>query len=861
MIDILSLLVNGKKENIVTDDEHPIFSFVLDAKESGIVLQRATLRLDNGWVKENAEPAQTIYDGEKLKPHHRYLLSLEVLDQNGSKSERHVFFDTGRMKTPFDGKWITDTSYSFTEKHVSPKVMTFRKTFSVEKKISRAYVEATALGVYKIRLNGRKIGSSYLAPGFTSYKHNLQYQTYDVTGDIQKDNSLVVDVAGGWCVGSFVYTRANRQYANRQALLLELHLLYEDGKEEVVLSDSSFMVSMDGNYKMADLYDGETYDARVDSEKLSYHAAGLENVTIHPEIKADYSSPIFKIRELKPVYLRSQDGLDYYDFMQNFAGIVVLKIKNAKSGDVIKVHHAEVLTEDKKLNLSLLRTAKATLTYICKDGNQEYVPTFTYMGFRYITIEGISRENVEVSAYLLSSANEALGSFECSNPLLNGLNKNIRYSALSNLMDIPTDCPQRDERMGWTGDISIFAPTASYLFSMDRFLRKWLKDVKSEQLKTGGIPNTVPVHGLKFPTTMPEMAIDFWGDAVLNVPYALYQAYGDIDILEKMYDSMKKYVDACSFWARIWGVGKYRYIWHTPSMLHFGDWVSPDVDKMSSWQKRSKFTATASLAHTSHLLSVIASILNKSEDQKKYDNLYHRVSDAYESILLTKDGKLKGKEFQTGYVLPLAFDMLTEEKKKRVLENLVNLIEKNDYCIGTGFPGTPYILFALADNGYSDVAYKMLLNNKEPSWLYNVTIGGTTIWEKFDGMNPDGTARKSTDGTDNMISFNHYASGSVGEFLYTRIAGLRIVKPGYKEFEVRPILGGDISYCRTSTMTPYGRVIVDWKIEQGVFNLKVTVPFLTQCQVVLPDDTKRVVGYGTHSFECSLTNLAKNGTK
>ena len=852
MIKIQTLLIDGIDSNIITDNKNPIFSFILDSDDQNDSLKSAKLSLDNGWVKEEVEPAQTVYDGKELEPHTEYVLTLDVVDGNGNVSSKSLKFSTGRLSLPFNAKWITDGSYEFVEKGVSPKIMTFKKSFSTSKKIKKAYIESTALGVYKISLNGKKVGDTYLAPGFTSYTTNLQYQTYDVTNDLKEDNNLVIDVAGGWCVGSFVFTRVNRYYASRQALLLELNIIYEDGSKEVILSDESFDVSLDGHYKMADLYDGETYDASVDLNSINYHKASIENVTISPSIVADYSAPIKKIKELKPVFLKSDNGLDYYDFMQNFAGIVTLKIKNAKKGDKIVVHHAEVLNSDGTLNLSLLRTAKATLTYICKDGDQVYIPEFSYMGFRYITIEGIKKEDVEVVAYLLSSADIPLGSFECSNPLLNGLNKNIQYSAMSNLMDIPTDCPQRDERMGWTGDISIFAPTASYLFYMNRFLRKWLKDVKAEQLKTGGIPNTVPIHGYKFPATMPKMAVDFWGDCVLNVPYALYQAYGDKKILEEMYDSMKKYVNACKFWANIWGVGKYRYIWHTPAMLHFGDWVSPDVDKMSTWQKRSKFTATASLAHTSYLLSEIAKILNKDDDSKEYHDLYVKVSDAYQSILMKKDGKLKGNEFQTGYVLPVAFNMLDENTKKLALKNLVELIEKNNYCIGTGFPGTPYILFALADNGYQDVAYKMLLNNSKPSWLYNVTIGGTTIWEKFDGMNPDGTAKKSTDGTDNMISFNHYASGSVGEFLYTRIAGLRIVEPGYKKFEVKPVLGGEITYCKTSTMTPYGKVSVSWKIEQGIFNITVLVPFLTTCHLVLPNGEEQELKAGEHTVQVKL---------
>lgn len=853
MIQIVSLSVEGKEKDIVTDSPNPVFSFILDSDDPEDRLSRTRLSLDNGFVKENVSPCQCVYDGESLKPHTRYTLTLEVFDSKGRVTSKSISFLTGRMNTPFHGMWITDGSYQFTEKGVSPKVMTFRKRFSLKKKVRSASLEMTALGVYRMEMNGERVGESYLAPGFTSYAHNLQYQTYDVTESLRKDNVILVDVAGGWCVGSFVFTRVNRHYAKRQALLLEMRVEYEDGEIEEIVSDESFEVTLDGHYRMADLYDGETYDASLSLDEVSFHKAKKEETEIHPSLIADYSAPIVSMREMVPVFQKTDDkGRLYYDFMQNFAGVVTLKIRNAKIGQKIIVHHAEVLNEDGTLNVSLLRTAKATLTYICKDGDQNYQPEFTYMGFRYITVEGIRREDVEVKAYLLSSATSPRGEFECSDPLLNGLEKNIRYSALSNLMDIPTDCPQRDERMGWTGDISIFAPTASFLFKMDRFLRKWLRDVKAEQLKSGGIPNTVPVHGYGFPATMPQMAVDFWGDCVLTVPYALYLAYGDRDILSKMYEPMKKYVEACFFWAKIFGIGRHRYIWHTPSMLHFGDWVSPDVDKMSTWQKRSKFTATASLAHTSSLLSEIAGILGKKDDALKYRKLFEKVSDAYEHVLMDSTGRLKGKEFQTGYVLPIAFDMLTKEKKEKALQHLVSLIEKNDYCIGTGFPGTPYILFALADNGYSDVAYRMLMNVKKPSWLYNVVTGGTTIWEKFDGMNPDGTAKKSTDGTDNMISFNHYASGSVGEFLYTRIAGLRIVEPGYHKFEVAPVLGGGITFCKVSTLTPYGRVSVDWKIKDGKFDIIVRVPFMTSCTLVLPNGERKDLKAGLHSFSVPL---------
>ena len=850
MFQIKNLEVETYPGFVVTDKKNPFFSFYY-ISDDGSIIDHAVISMDNGWKKELKQDVSAFYDGEEPKPFTDYHVTLKAYSDKGEEAVSEVSFETGRLSSPWVGKWITDGRYHFTEKKVSPRVMTFLKKVEVKKEIRSAKIYATALGIYKIDLNGKKVGERFLTPGFTSYKNNLMYQTYDVKDMLQRgDNDLIIHVAGGWAVGSFVFTRVNRVYASRQALLLELRIQYTDGSEEIISSDDSFQVSLDGPYKMADIYDGETFDARA--KEIPYHKASLEDVKIHPDIEADYGNPVKVNRVMKPVLLSRKGEKAIYDFKQNFAGVIHLHIKRAKEGQTILISHAEVLTVEGDLDTSLLRSAKATLTYICREGEQDHVPEFTYMGFRYISLEGIDPEDVDIDAYALSSDMEETGTFHCSNEMLNRLDSNIRWSARSNFVDIPTDCPQRDERMGWTGDIAIFAPTAMHDFEMRRFLRKWLMDVKDEQLKTGGLPNTVPEHGYGFPATMPKMAIDFWGDAIIDVPYALYQAYGDEDIVRKMYPHMKKYVDACRFWAGIWGVGKYRYIWHTPAPFHFGDWVAPDVDKMSVWQKRSKYTATASLRKTSKKLSEIAALLGYEEDANYYERLSDKVARAYVDVFTDKHGKLKKEEFQTGYVLPLAFHMFDEEETREAMKNLVQLIKKNDYCIGTGFPGTGYILYVLADNGYSDVAYKMLLNTKAPSWLYNVKVGGTTIWEKFDGLLPDQTARKSTDGTGNMISFNHYASGSVGNFLYSRLAGLRIVSPGYKKFEVKPVLGGDITSCETSTLTPYGRINIAWHIEDKKFFIHVDVPMTTSAVIELPDGQRFNLDYGSHEMFCAL---------
>jgi len=474
------------------------------------------------------------------------------------------------------------------------------------------------------------------------------------------------------------------------------------------------------------------------------------------------------------------------------------------------------------------------------------------MGFRYISVEGVEEQNIEVCAYALYSDLTRIGDFSCSDKLLNQLQSNIVWGAKSNLLDIPTDCPQRDERMGWTGDIAVFGPTACYNFEMSRFLEKWLRDMRAEQFPGGGIPNTVPRQGYGFPATMPDMAVGWWDDACVLVPWALYMAEGDTQVLRDNYAMMKKYIKAQLFWAGLFSFGKNRYIWATPGIFHFGDWVAPDVPQMGQWQARSKWTDTASIKNMCSRVSKIAEILGEEEDKAYYADLADKVSDAYCSVLTDGYGKLK-EEFQSAYVLPIYLDMFPDAvTKAKAAGNLVKLVEKNNYCIGTGFPGTPYILFVLADNGHADVAFKMLMNTKCPSWLYEVKVGATTIWERWDGLDEDGFCPIGDDGTGGMISYNHYASGAVGDFLYKRIAGIEATEPGYRSFRVKPLIGGGLTQAKACVETPYGTAGSEWKLENGTLTLKVTVPVSTQCAVILPDGQTRSVGSGSYEFSCKM---------
>ncbi len=865
MITISGFGVEHAEHGCVTDNPHPRFSYAVQSDKPGVEISQARLTVGE-WTGDASDQTSTVYAGAALKPFREYRASLDVRTRDGEHAHAEVAFETGRLNQVWQGRWISDADYDFTEKKVSPVPMVFRKSFACDgvKTIRKARLYATAMGVYEFSCDGKKVGDTYFAPGFTSYKTNLQYQTYDVTDMISDgiSHTLLATVAGGWAVGSFVFTRKNRVSADRQALLAELRIEYTDGSVDIIGTDDSWEVSESGPVRMADLYDGETYDATMETGAdgtrcPDWHNATLEKPRCQPKrIEADYGSGVVAHETLSPVSVtKREDGELVYDFGQNFAGVVRMRIANGKTGQTIVVRHAEILNRDGSLNTAFLRTAKATATYKCADAAnfpqdvQEYSPRFTYMGFRYVGVKGISADDLQIEAVVLHSKLRRIGDFECSDERLNQLQHNIVWGAKSNFVDIPTDCPQRDERMGWTGDIAVFSPTACLNFDMTRFLEKWLKDVKAEQLKTGGIPNTVPVQGYGFPATMPKMAVDWWGDACVLVPWAVYRASGDDTVLRDMYDTMKRYVKACTFWAGLLSFGKSRYIWNTPSVLHFGDWIAPDVPKMSQWQGRAKWTATASLNNTSRTLAHVAQILGNAQDTQYYNDLADKVADAYCSILTDGNGKL-ANEFQTGYVLPLYLNMFPRSVRGKAVDNLVKLIESNDYRIGTGFPGTPYILFALADNGREDVAYRMLLNTQCPSWLYEVKMGATTIWERWDGLDENGECPIGDDGTDMMISYNHYASGAVGAFLYQRVAGIEAVDAAYRRFKVKPVVGGGLTWAKAHVDTPYGRVGSAWSLDGTHFSITVEVPVGTTCELTLPDGTTTTLRNGVHTVAC-----------
>lgn len=834
MFKIDEIQIENTANFVVTDNASPVLSFSLQSDKDGCELKRAVIKIGD-WEKCVDYQTGIVLNGITFAPFTEYTVEVTAFDNYGNRAEKTASFLTGRLTVPWSAKWITDENYKF-EKKTSPLPFTFQKQFKISKPVKRAFVTATSLGIYELNINGQKVGNEYFAPGFTSYKRSLQYNFYDVSNLLNDDNTIIAVVGGGWAVGRFTYSGKNKITCDRQAFLMELFLEYEDGTQEKIITDSSWQVTQEGNYRFADFYDGETYDATVDLHLVPWKNADIYNHEFKPMLTARYGCAVTEQETLRPIdcYLAKNGKEIIYDFGQNFAGVIKLKINGAK-GQKVVVRHAEILL-DGDLCVRSLRTAKATAIYICTDGIQEYSPRLTYMGFRYIGISGIDAENVQVEAIVLHSDFEEIGTFDCSDSMLNQLQRNIRWSGKSNFLDIPTDCPQRDERQGWTGDISVYASTACYNFNLSRFFDKWLNDVRLEQGRFGGIPQIVPKQGY----VAPPVPTACWGDSCILVPWAEYLARGNKELLKKQYPCMKKYLSAVKFWAGLFSVNKdKKHIWKW--LFQFGDWCAPEGNIMD-WMAKGKWIATAYYANSCNIVSKIAEILENKEDALYFHNLYKDISNAYRNVFTDRNGKLKN-EFQTGYVLPLYFNMTNGNETKKMAENLNRLVAEKDYHLSTGFTGTPYLLFALADNGYADTAYKLLLQDTSPSWLYCIKKGATTTWEEWD-IDP---SKANKDG--NIPSYNHYAYGAVGDFLYRRVLGIEANEGGYKSFIVKPILGGGLSYAKGETKTPYGKIKVKWETENGLFVITIQVPVSTICRLIMPNGKEYTLTSGNYNFK------------
>lgn len=838
MLEITKLRCEYKENPIGIDELHPRISWQLVSKNRGILQIGYQMQVsveeaftyilwDTGMVK-SAQSIHVAYNGPDLKPRTRYYFRVRILDNSGNNSgwSDIAFWETGLLgSTEWLAEWIKPAIDSEVIKEACPLL---RKAFEVKGKVKAARVYATALGLYELNLNGTRVGENLFAPGWTSYRDRMQYQTYDVTKMLKPGNNAIGAILGkGWFRGNLVWVGNHDIYGDSQALLLQMHILYEDGSEEILISDAGWKSST-GPILMSEVYHGEIYDARLEKKGWSlpeYDSAEWQGVEVYSYAKnmltAQENVPVRIIQEIKPVsVIRTPGGETVIDFGQNMTGWIRFSVKGLE-GMAVTLKHSEVLDSQGNFYTENLRSAKQTITYILKGEGVEYFePHFTFQGFRYVNVEEYPGEVLleNFIGKVIHSDMEETGSFECSSELVNQLQHNILWGQKGNFLDVPTDCPQRDERLGWTGDAQMFIRTACFNMNTASFFTKWLRDLYAEQSLDKGVPYVVPnvLDDNNFSSAA-------WGDAAVICPWTIYLCYGDERLLEQQYESMKMWVEY------IKNQGNNPYLWNSGS--HFGDWLGLDSKPDSYVGATSEdYIATAFYAYSTKILVKAADIIGKQEDAVLYGELYSKILENFRKEFVTPNGRL-AVETQTAHVLALMFDLVEEKDRKRTADTLAKLLKDNKNHLTTGFVGTPYLCHVLSNNEYNDLAYELLQQTDYPSWLYQITKGATTIWEHWDGIREDGSFWSK-----DMNSFNHYAYGAIGDWLYRVVGGLDTDQenPGYRHIFIRPRPGNGLNFARASLQSMYGEIISEWEINSAGMKLQVSIPPNTTATVILP---------------------------
>ncbi|GAA3211979.1 alpha-L-rhamnosidase [Nonomuraea helvata] len=719
-----------------------------------------------------------------------------------------------------------------------------RRDFTVRGPIRQARLYVTAHGIHETEINGRVVGDDVLAPGWTTYGHRLRYRTHDVTELLAEGaNAIGATLSDGWFRGRIGFAGGKTAvYGDRTALIAQLEITYADGTTDVVVTDDSWRCAS-GPVTAASLYDGENHDARL--LPSGWSGPGFDDASWLPAdalphdpalLVAPLGPPVRRVETLAPAeVLTGPDGETILDFGQNIAGRLRIRVQGP-AGHTVTFRHAEVL-ENGALALRPLRHAAALDEYTLRgdDAPEEWEPRFTVHGFRYAQVDNWPGEldPADVQAVVCHTDMRPTGDFRCSEPLLNRLHDNVRWSMRGNYVDLPTDCPQRDERLGWTGDIQVFAPAAAFLYDCAGPLSSWLADLSADQAEHGTVPHYVPWVELVFGTS-PTAA---WGDAAVLVPWTLYRRFGDLGLLRQQYPSMKAWVD------QIAGLAGDDHLWDEG--FQFGDWLDPAAPPDDPGKARTDhaLVATAYHAWTAGILAETAALLGHSADAEHYAALAGSVREAFRREFVTPSGRL-ACDTQTAYALALTCDLLDgPAQRERAGRRLVELVAGDDHRIGTGFVGTPLVCDALCSVGAYDTAYALLLQRNCPSWLYPVTMGATTIWERWDSLLPDGSVNPGE-----MTSFNHYALGAVADWLHRTVAGLAPAAPGYRRLRIAPRPGGDLTHASADLETPYGPASVSWSRDGGTLTVTASVPPGTVAEIDLPGAAPQEVSSGTHTF-------------
>ena len=780
----------------------------------------------------------------ELAPRTRYYWTVTVQSDAGEEATSDVaYFETGKMDEEWTARWITCEN--------GDRHPLFTKNFaaSAGKTIAQARLYISGLGLYHATINGENVTEEKLTPYYTAYDKTVQYQTYDVTGLIGADNTIAVALGNGWYSGRFGFSSKEGEggyYGNDYRLIAELHIAYADGSEDVIATDDSWDVTRT-NITFSNIYDGEQVDDTLEPV-APVKAELLKNLTIRENpisLEERLSLPVIGHEEIEAEMLITPAGETVFDTHQNMAGSFKLRVHEPK-GTRIHVQVGEVLQQGNFYNDNL-RTAKAEYIYI-SDGEEHVLePVFTFYGYRYARVTGAANiKQGDFTAVAYYSDFTPAGEMVTGHDKLNQFISNVKWGQKSNFVDVPTDCPQRDERMGWTADTQVFVPTASFFTDSFAFYKKWLKDVRNDQLD-GCIPDVVPAHGVQ------HSGSSVWSDAATIVPWTLYEFYGDKSILEESLDSMAAWVD----WVTRFDGDDHAY----ERTFHYGDWLALD-NPSGSKEEVMGGTSVAYIAdvyylNSARLTAKAAAVVGRKDVQDKYEALADKLLKYIQDEFFTPNGRL-AIDTQTGYILALRHK-LNEANRGRLAAGLVAALKVRSNKLATGFTGTPFLAPTLADIGEYRLAYGILLSEEYPGWLYEVNMGATTVWERWNSMEADGSVSST-----GMNSFNHYAYGSIAEWMWKGMAGIAPdeKQPGFRHAIMSPIPNYEVGSVKAAYNSPAGRYESEWKIlDKARIYLKFTVPFNCTATITLPYHEKdgRVVEAtaGTYEFEYDTTEPLK----
>ena len=778
---------------------------------------------DSGVIESDAS-VHVEYSGDALLEETAYSVHVEVCDNHDENDVIEGRFVTGLFDTEsFKAQMIT---HDFADDNTNCPV--FHRSFTADKKVKRAVAYVTGYGVYEMTVNGKQAGDLRMAPGWTSYRNRLQYQTYDITELIEKDNRVEITVGNGWYKGILGFTVKPNNYGDRVAAFAEIHMLYEDGSCDKIFTDGSWSVR-EGQILSSEIYMGES----VDTAKTDFCVGKVSVMEFDKKtLVAQENEPVRVTQRLRPVKIFTDpEGNRLVDFGQNLTGVVELNIKG-KEGQKVTVRHAETLDKNGVFYPVTLRKAVSVDEYVLNGKQQVLSPKFTFHGFRYAKIEGVDELSEDMfTALVMHSDMEVIGDFRCSDKKVNQLYSNVTWSFRDNFLDVPTDCPQRDERLGWMGDAQVFCWTASEIRNTARFYSKWMKDIAAESSLEKGVPHVVP-------DILGSYSSSAWSDAAVIIPWSVYQTYGDVRILSDSWQCMHEWVDYIRNHCGDNG------LWQ--SGFQYGDWLALDKEEMADRTGATDkyLIANAYYLYVTDIVRKTARVLGYTDAEKSYSDLYDRTLEAFRNEYYTTTGRIVS-ETQTGAVISLFFDLARQKDRKRILDTLVENIAAHKNHLVTGFVGTPYLCHVLSDNGAHDLAATLFMREDYPSWLYAVNKGATTIWERWNSITPEGDFDVS-----GMNSLNHYAYGSIADWMFRKISGISQLEPGYKRFRVKPMLVKGIHDSDRSFETMYGSIESHVSCRDGRIRVRVAVPVNTTAEIILPEQKETiVVGSGIYEYE------------